>query len=202
MLRPIRLIVISAALGLLLPAEGAFAQLVGEQHPQASTVPGGASAAELLDGLFGRLRGAKDEKSAEAIELAIWKLWGHSGSPTTDALLQQAEKAMEAEQLATAISILDTAVELRPEFPEVWNKRATAHFLNRQFDRSIADIERVLALEPRHFGALAGLGAIRREMGDERGALDAFRRALAIHPHLKSARQAVKQLELQVEQDI
>lgn len=202
MLRPIRLFVVLAALGLFVPAGAAFAQLAGEQHAQPSTGPGGASTAELLDGLFGRLRGATDEKSAEAIELAIWKLWGDSGSPTADALLQQAEKAMEAEQLATAISILDTAVELRPGFAEAWNKRATAHFLNRQFDRSIADIERVLALEPRHFGALAGLGAIRREMGDERGALDAFRRALAIHPRLNSARQAVKQLELQVEQDI
>lgn len=202
MLRPIPAFTILTALGLLLPAAGAFAQLAGEQHQQAPAQPGGASVPELLDGLFGRLHGAKDEKAAEAIENAIWKLWGHSGSPTTDVLLQQAEKAMEAEQLSTAISILDTTVELNPEYPEAWNKRATAHFLNRQFDRSLADIERVLELEPRHFGALAGLGAIRREMGDARGALEAFRRALAIHPFLKSARQAVKQLELQVEQDI
>lgn len=156
----------------------------------------------MLDRLFGQLHQAGDEKAAKTIEQAIWNLWARSGSPTVDALMGQAEKAMAASQHGVAISILDTAIELRPEFPEAWNRRATAYYLDRQFERSLADIERVLELEPRHFGALSGLGVIRREQGDLRGALSAFRRALAIHPFQSAARRAVKELELQVEQDI
>jgi tetratricopeptide (TPR) repeat protein len=159
-------------------------------------------AAEVIDGLLGQLRQAEDEASAKVIEQAVWKAWMQSGSPTVDLLVQQAEKAMADKQFRIAISILSTALELEPEFPELWNRRATAYYLNRQFELSLADAERVLELEPRHFAALAGLGVLHQEMGDQRAALQAFRRALAIHPFLPVARRAVKELELEVEQDI
>ena len=84
----------------------------------------------------------------------------------------------------------------------MWNRRATAYYLSRQYERSLADAEKVLELEPRHFAALAGLGVLHKELGNERAALQAFRRALAIHPHLSAALRAVKELELEVEQDI
>ena len=159
-------------------------------------------AAQLVDRLLGQLHEAEDEAAAKVIEQAVWKAWMQSGSPTVDVLVQQAEKAMAEKQHRIAISILSTAIELEPEFPEVWNRRATAYYLNRQFEQSLADAERVLELEPRHFAALAGLGVLHKEMGDQRAALQAFRRALAIHPHLSIARRAVKELELEVEQDI
>jgi tetratricopeptide (TPR) repeat protein len=158
--------------------------------------------AEILDRLFGQLHATDSEKSASTIEQAIWRIWSHSGSPTCDALIGQADKAIAARDLGIAIRILDTAVELKPDFAEALNRRATAYFLNRQFDKSLADIHRVLEIEPRHFGALSGLGAILREQGDKRGALEAYRRALAVNPFLESAKTAAKQLEGEVEQAI
>jgi tetratricopeptide (TPR) repeat protein len=183
-----------------------LAALIAGTPALAQQTGGGASASqpapEMIDGLLGQLRQAEDEAKAKAIEQAVWKAWMRSGSPTVDLLVQQAERAMEDRQHRIAISILSTAIELEPEFPEVWNRRATAYYLSRQYERSRADAERVLELEPRHFAALAGLGVLHKEMGNERAALEAFRRALAIHPHLSVAQRAVKELELEVEQDI
>ena len=158
--------------------------------------------AQVLDRLFGQLHKADNEQSGKAIEQAIWQLWAQSGSPTADVLLQQATRAMSANSHPAALRILDTIVEIKPDFAEAWNKRATVYYLERDFKRSLADIEMVLDLEPRHFGALSGLGMIRREQGDNKGALKAFRRALVIHPHQPSAKRAVKELETEFEQKI
>jgi len=175
------------------------AQEAGEQPAVELRTP---DASEMLDRLFGQLHATDSQTSAKTIEQAIWRLWARSGSPTCDALLGQAEKAIAARETGVAIRILDTAIELQPEFAEAWNRRATAYFISGQYDKSLSDIDKVLALEPRHFGALSGLGSIRREQGDKRAALDAFRRALAVHPYLESAKGAVKQLEGELEQDI
>jgi tetratricopeptide (TPR) repeat protein len=189
-----------AVLAALFAGTPALAQQTGGSPMTAAT--NDRQAGEVVDGLLGRLRQAEDEASAKVIEQAVWKAWMRSGSPTVDLLVQQAEKAMADKQHRVAISILSAAIELEPEFPEVWNRRATAYYLNRQFKQSLADAEKVLELEPRHFAALAGLGVLHKEMGDQRAALQAFRRALAIHPFLPVARRAVKELELEVEQDI
>ena len=90
-------------------------------------------------------------------------------------------------------------IDIRPDYIEAWNRRATVYYLKKDFDRSIADIEEVLKREPRHFGALSGLGMIFQELGDDKHALDAFRRALAVHPHLERIPDLVKQLTEKVE---
>jgi tetratricopeptide (TPR) repeat protein len=188
---------------ILLPA--LLAALIAGTPALAQRTGGGAAsqpAPEVIDGLLGQLHQAEDEAAAKALEQAVWRAWMRSGSPTVDLLVQQAERAMEENQHRIAISILSSAIELEPEFPEVWNRRATAYYLSRQYERSLADAQRVLELEPRHFAALAGLGVLHKEMGNDRAALQAFRRALAIHPHLSVAQRAVKELELEVEQDI
>jgi len=192
----------AVALAAVLTLSGpALAQGTAESLPS-DHPPMAVDAAEMLDRLFGQLHATDSERSAKTIEQAIWRLWARSGSPTCDALLGQADKAIAANELGVAIRMLDTAVELKPDFAEAVNRRATAYFLGRQFDNSVADINRVLDLEPRHFGALSGLGAIRRELGDKRGALEAFRRALAVNPHLATARTAVQELQGEIEQDI
>jgi len=157
---------------------------------------------ELLDRLFGQLRKAQDEKSAKVVEKAIWQVWARSGSVTADTMLTQASKAMQADQYRAALVILDTLIDIYPDFSEAWNRRATLYFMMRDFDASRRDIARVLDLEPRHFGALSGLGMIERELGHKRAALDAYRRALAIDPYLPAAKKAADTLQEELEQDI
>jgi len=158
--------------------------------------------AELLDSLFGRLHETHDAREAEIIAGAIWKLWRRSGSPSADLLLVQGRKAINARAFPQALAIFDTVIELKPGFAEAWNERATTYFLMRRFDESLADIKKVLKLEPRHFGALAGRGMILQEMGKKRQALKAFRRALAIYPEMPGPKKAVKELGAEVEQNI
>jgi tetratricopeptide (TPR) repeat protein len=157
---------------------------------------------ELLDRLFGRLKTAKNEKEGHVVEQSIWRLWMRSGSPTDDLLLEQASRSMNARQYDKALNILDAIIEHSPDFTEAWNKRATVNYFVGRLDRSLADIDKVLELEPRHFGALSGLGMIRRDKGDERGALEAFREALSINPFMANVRDAVQSLEKELEQKI
>jgi tetratricopeptide (TPR) repeat protein len=114
----------------------------------------------------------------------IWKLWQQSGNPELDAALERAILIM-GRAPALAMPVLDDIVARAPNWAEAWNKRATVLYLMGEHDRSVADIDRVLALEPRHFGALAGLGLIHIEKGQTREALAAFRRALAVNPFLR-----------------
>lgn len=155
--------------------------------------------AEVLDSLFQRLAKAEDERNAELLEKAVWQIWLRSGSDTIDVLMQQSIRAMNDERSDAALAILDSVVELAPNYPEGWNKRATVLYIRKQYDASLRDIEKVLALEPRHFGALSGLGLIKRAQGHGKEALEAYRKALAIHPFLSGVKQAVRELEIEVE---
>ena len=128
----------------------------------------------------------------------IWKLWLQSGRPEMDALMEQAVVLMGNGLPALAMPVLDDIVARAPDWAEGWNKRATVLYLLGEHDRSLADIERVLALEPRHFGALAGIGLIRIAKGENRAALAAFRRALAINPFLKERFGLIPALEREV----
>jgi tetratricopeptide (TPR) repeat protein len=140
--------------------------------------------AQQIDDLFARLKAAKAQEDGDEIVAQIWKLWQQSGSPELDAAMQHAVLVM-GQVPALAMPILDDIVARAPNWAEGWNKRATVLYLMREYDRSLADIDRVLVLEPRHFGALAGMGLIRIEKGETREALAAFRRALAVNPFLR-----------------
>jgi tetratricopeptide (TPR) repeat protein len=152
-----------------------------------------------LDFLFGALKAAPDAETAKAIEERIWALWFVSGSDTTDLLMSRAKTAVEAKELDLAITLLDAIVEIKPDYVEAWNRRATVHFMKKDYGRSLDDIRQVLAREPRHFGALSGLGLIMQEFGEEKRALEVFRRALALHPHLERIPDMVKTLTEKVE---
>jgi tetratricopeptide (TPR) repeat protein len=152
-----------------------------------------------IDFLFEALKAAPDNDSAKAIENRIWALWLTSGSDTADLLMTRVKQAVEAKNLDLALRLLGSIIEIRPNYIEAWNRRATIYFLKKDYSNSLADIRQVLAREPRHFGALAGLGTILNEIGDERRALDAFRRALAVHPRLTGIADEVKSLTEKVE---
>jgi tetratricopeptide (TPR) repeat protein len=152
-----------------------------------------------LEFLLGALKVAPDEMSAKAIEDRIWALWQLSGSDTVDLLMTRVKQASDAGNYDLALRLLDAIIEIRPQFVEAWNRRATIFFLKKDYSDSLSDIEHVLAKEPRHFGALAGLGTILEEVGDDKHALEAYRKALAVHPHLKGVEEHVKILADKVE---
>jgi tetratricopeptide (TPR) repeat protein len=152
-----------------------------------------------LEFLFGALKAAPDETSAKHVEARIWAIWLQTPSDTVGLLMTRAKTAMDAQNSDVALKLLDAVIKLRPDYVEGWNRRATLYYLRNDYARSLEDIEQVLAREPRHFGALAGLGMIMQDLGDEKRALDAFRRALAVNPHLEKVPELVKTLTEKVE---
>ena len=159
----------------------------------------GADRTRGLDFLFGALKAAPDEASAKHVEARIWALWLQTPSDTAALLMVRAKAAIDAQQVDVALKLLDAVIKLRPDYVEAWNRRATLYYLQNDYARSLADIEQVLVREPRHFGALAGLGMIMQDLGDDKRALDAFRKALAINPHLDKVPELVKTLTEKVE---
>jgi tetratricopeptide (TPR) repeat protein len=111
----------------------------------------------------------------------------------------RAKAAIEAQKVDVALKLLDAVIKLRPDYVEAWNRRATLYYLKNDYTHSLEDIRQVLIREPRHFGALAGLGMIMQDIGDERRALEAFRKALAVNPHLEKVPDLVKSLTEKVE---
>jgi tetratricopeptide (TPR) repeat protein len=191
-------------LGLALtpPAPASAEGAAVPEPPPVAAKPKPIDTPELLDSLLGRLRLADSDEQAKLIEHGVWQIWSRSGSPTADLLVVQAMKAAEAGQTIKALAMLDTVIASRPQFTEAWNKRATVYFLIGDYDRSLADIEKVLEMEPRHFGALAGQGLIFNEQGKPEAAIRALKRALAINPRLDAARKALKEIEPNFERDI
>jgi tetratricopeptide (TPR) repeat protein len=171
--------------------------LIAASATQASAQsdPHAAARVQRLDGLFAVLKTAKDQDEGDVIVADIWKVWLQSGSADMDGRMEQVIKLMAHGLLQHAREALDEIVAAAPQWAEGWNKRATVLFLMGEYDRSLADIERVLALEPRHFGALAGIGMIRTEKGELREALAAYRRALAVNPFLKERYGLIPALE-------
>jgi tetratricopeptide (TPR) repeat protein len=152
-----------------------------------------------LDFLFGALKAAPDEESARHVEAQILALWSRTSSDTTVLLMQRAKVAMHGQQFDIAIKLLDAVLKLHPDYIEGWNQRATLHYMQNDYQRSLEDIEQVLVREPRHFGALASLGMIMQDLGDDRRALDAYRKALAVNPYLENVRERVRTLTEKVE---
>jgi tetratricopeptide (TPR) repeat protein len=152
-----------------------------------------------IEFLFGALKEAPDEASAKNVEDRIWSLWLASGSDTANLLMSRVKAAIDKQDFDLAIRLLDAIVELRPQYTEAWNRRATVFYMKKDFANSMADLRQVLIREPRHFGALSGLGMILQEIGDEKAALDAYRRALDVYPRLKGIGDRVKSLTEKVD---
>jgi len=152
-----------------------------------------------LDFLFGALKVAPDDVSAKAIEERIWALWTVSRSDTANLLMTRVKTAIEAKDLDLAVKLLDAVVKVKPDYVEAWNRRATIYYMRKDYGRSLADIREVLKREPRHFGALAGLGLILQDLGDDKQALEVYRRALALYPRMERIPDLVKTLQEKIE---
>ncbi len=150
-----------------------------------------------LDDLFGQLRTADGDRAA-ALEGAIWHIWLDSPRPDVEALVERGVAAMAGADHDAALSAFDRVVTLAPDYAEGWNKRATVYYLMGRYDESVRDIDRVLALEPRHFGALSGLGLCEVERHHDEAALAAFQRAAAIDPALRGVQDNIVALKRQL----
>ena len=188
--------VLAATLSLsFVSAQPALAQPPAGEMPEALADAAPETRAEQLDGLFDALAAARTEASAQVIERDILEVWLQSGSDTVDLLMEWTLEAIDAEEHARALDFLDRVITLEPNYVEGWNKRATVHFMNDDLAKSIADLEMVLSIEPRHFGALAGLGTILDELDKDELALAAYRKALELDPFMEDVQEAIDDIE-------
>jgi tetratricopeptide (TPR) repeat protein len=158
-----------------------------------------ADRTQALDRLFDALKVAPDEESAKYIENRIWAIWLTSTSDTANLLMGRVKAAVEAKDFDLAIKLLNAIIDIKPDYVEAWNRRATIFYTQKDLGRALADIQAVLAREPRHFGALSGLGIILQDIGDDKHALEVYRRALAIHPHIERVPDLIKKLTEKLE---
>lgn len=166
--------------------------------PAHADTPAAGSAATSqkarLDKLFLDLKHERNDKAAGRIAANIQRELSDSGSANIDLLILWSQKAIEAEKYDAALDFLDQITMLAPTYAEGWNRRATLHFMMKNYGKSLADIGRTLQLEPRHFGALAGMARILTETDHKQSALEAWQQVLAIYPMMRGAQAQVSTL--------
>ena len=202
---------LTGMLALALLAWPASAQTVGPPGPRGGQAiepmqppsdlprPQQGDRSRNLDFLFGALKAAPDPDSAKQVENRIWALWTASGSDTANLLMTRTKAAIDGKDLELALQLLDAVIKIRPDYVEAWNRRATIRYMRKEYGDALLDIRQVLTREPRHFGALSGLGMILQEFGDDKNALVVFRRVLEINPHMPKIPDLVKSLTEKVE---
>jgi tetratricopeptide (TPR) repeat protein len=137
-----------------------------------------------LEALFRELRVVTGYLRARTLEQQIWEIWTASSNPEINRLMDDGVTAMATQDYKTALADFTKVVAAAPDFAEGWNKRATVLYLVGDYEGSLADVDKTLALEPRHFGALSGLGLIKAAQERDQEAIDAFEKALAVNPHM------------------
>jgi tetratricopeptide (TPR) repeat protein len=160
----------------------------------ATALAPGPTKKQKLDSLFVDLKKAKTPAAGEGVARRINEEWADSGSASINVMMQWANQAIETRSYPVALDFLDQVVVLQPKYAEGWNRRATLHFIMNNYSKSMADIERTLELEPRHFGALSGMGQIFRQLERKELALRAYERALEIFPTLRDAQNQVGEI--------
>lgn len=156
--------------------------------------PQRGDAAHNLDRLFAALRAAPSAESAKYIEGRIWATWAAQGGDTAAVLMTRVRTATQGKDYDLAIKLLTAVIDIKPDYIEAWNRRATLYFHKRDYVSAMSDLRNVLAREPRHFGAWAGVGMILNDVGDERHALIAFRRAVELYPRMERIPDLIKRL--------
>lgn len=158
---------------------------------------------KMLARLYDELKSAHDAHDASPITETIEELWLLSGSDTVDLLMARADRFIKESDLDLALEILDATVELAPDDAEAWHRRATVHYLQKDYELALADLRHALNIDPKHYNAINDLGAVLQALGAKKEALQAYRKALEVNPFLEDARQAVESLSRELEgQDI
>lgn len=152
-----------------------------------------------LPQLFVALKATQSAAWAHVIEDEIAHIWTEAKDPDTQQLMEKGLTAMAEDEDQAALKAFNDVVAQAPDFAEGWNQRATVEFLLDDYQASMADIAHTLQLEPRHFGALAGLGQVELALGDKAAALKAFSQALAIDPHLGDVADTVARLKKELD---
>lgn len=141
-----------------------------------------------LPGLFDQLKAAPNSNAATEIEAKIWAIWVKSSDPEIDGLMAEGEREMGERHYPQALQAFNRIIEKRPDFAEGWNRRATLYYLMGEYQKSLDDIDRTLQLEPRHFGAISGMGLVDIKLERMEDAAKAYERYLAINPQNQDAR--------------
>ena len=167
------------------------------QTSQPASQPAGRQ--KILDELFERLAKAQDSDEARGLTGAILRVWARSGSDTADLLMERVATLMRQREIKPAQDLLDRLIDIEPQWAEAWSRRASMRFLAHDHTGAMEDLARVLTLEPRHFMALVGVGAILESEDKNAQALRVFRRALEINPQLDDIREKVEKLTIEVD---
>ncbi len=152
---------------------------------------------QRLADLFSRLQTTDDANDAAAATNLIWTIWHQSGDDRINQLMHQGIAQMSTRQYADAVATFSKIIEINARFAEAWNKRATVYYLMEEYRASVKDIDRTLELEPRHFGALSGLGLIMTALGNDEASIAAFEATLAVNPFAVGAQQNLEALYAQ-----
>tara|TARA_B100000287_G_scaffold247276_1_gene232424 strand:+ start:241 stop:789 length:549 start_codon:yes stop_codon:yes gene_type:complete len=157
---------------------------------------------EEIDKLFIQLKSALNFENSKEIEDKIWDLWTtHPSKDNLTKLLADGSSAMMKNNLDTALNKFTEAIKLDPSWAEAWNKRATVLYLMGKYDLSQADIDKVLMIEKRHFGALAGQGLVQTALKNYQKAIDSYIEAHKVHPFMKSPLIMIEKLKLQIKKE-
>ncbi|MEY9560664.1 hypothetical protein [Sinorhizobium fredii] len=179
-------------LALTVPATAALSQ-AANPAPQPETASL-ATSKQRLDALFMDLKKQRDENEARELADRIRLEWQDSGSATVNLLMQSADKAITDDKKPVALDILDQVIALAPNYVEGWNRRATLHFQMGNYRKSMSDIYRVLAIEPRHFGAIAGMATMLEAAGKNELAMRAWQQFLDVYPSDRKAQEQFGEL--------
>ena len=153
-----------------------------------------------IDKLFIQLKSANDFENSKKIEDKIWDLWiTHPSKNSLTKLLADGSSAMMDNKLDTAYNKFTEVIELDPNWAEAWNKRATVLYLMGKYKLSQADIDKVLAIEERHFGALTGQGLVQTSLKNYQKAIDSYIEAHKVHPFMKSPMIMIEKLQIELQ---
>ena len=149
---------------------------------------------DRLENLFITLSSSSDKQIIRSTENQIWEIWFAHPNSDVERLMQIGVQRMNNNRQSEAMIIFNQLVENFPNYAEAWNRRATLHYILGNYQESISDIEKVLSLEPRHFGALSGLGLVYLQLDQLSKAKRAFEDLIEVHPNSPNAKENLRRV--------